>query len=72
MKKLIAIVLTLVMLLSLTACGSQSKAPAADAPAAEAPAEDKLVIAYSVPNYANEFWVSWTDAMTAECDELGY
>ena len=71
MKKLIAVLLALVMVLGLAACGA-SEAPKADAPAAEAPAEDKLVIAYSVPNYANEFWVNWTDAMKAECDELGY
>lgn len=39
MKKLIAMLLALVMILSLTACGGSS-APAADAPAAEAPAAD--------------------------------
>ena len=57
MKKLVAIALALLMLLGCTMC---------------AQAEKKLTIAYSVPNLANEFWVSWTDAMAAECKELGY
>ena len=39
MKKLIALLLALVMVLSLAACGSSDK-PAADAPAADAPAAD--------------------------------
>ena len=68
MKKIFALLLALALVLSLAACGA-SEAPKADAPAAS---DDKLVIAYSVPSYANEFWVNWTDAMKAECDELGY
>ena len=39
MKKILAIILAAIMLLSLTACGGSS-APAADAPAADAPAAD--------------------------------
>lgn len=66
MKKLIAILLTLTLVLCCAACGSkQTNVPASNE-------NKKLVIAYSVPNYANEFWVNWTDAMKAECDELGY
>ncbi len=46
MKKLLAMLLALVMILSLAACGGGTapaeKAPAADAPAAEAPAADEL------------------------------
>ena len=44
MKKLLAIILAMVMVLSLAACGGSSapaaEAPAADAPAAEAPAAE--------------------------------
>ena len=40
MKKLIALLLALVMVLALVACGGQTDAPAADAPAADAPAAD--------------------------------
>ena len=40
MKKLIALLLALVMILSLTACGGSAEAPKADAPAAEAPKAD--------------------------------
>ena len=86
MKKLISMLLALAMVLCFAAC-SKTEAPAADAAqtetqtdsaqetteAAETPAEnEKLVIAYSVPSLANEFWVNWTDAMRAECEELGY
>ena len=38
MKKIIAIVLALTLVLSLAACGAKTDAPAADAPAADAPA----------------------------------
>ena len=40
MKKLIAMLLALAMVLSLAACGAKTDAPAADAPAADAPAAD--------------------------------
>ncbi len=40
MKKLLALLLALTMVLSLAACGGGSSAPAADAPAADAPAAD--------------------------------
>ena len=40
MKKLIALLLALVMVLGLVACGAKDDAPAADAPAADAPAAD--------------------------------
>ena len=47
-KKITALILALVMLLSLCACGSQSAAPAAaEAPAAEAPAESEAPAAES-------------------------
>ncbi len=34
--------------------------------------DEKLVIALSVQNLANVFWVSWSEAMQRECEELGY
>ena len=40
MKKLIALLLALVMVLGMVACGAKTDAPAADAPAADAPAAD--------------------------------
>ena len=40
MKKLLALLLALVMVLGLIACGAKEDAPAADAPAADAPAAD--------------------------------
>ena len=40
MKKLLALLLALVMVLGLVACGAKDDAPAADAPAADAPAAD--------------------------------
>ena len=40
MKKLIALLLALVMVIGLVACGNKADAPAADAPAADAPAAD--------------------------------
>ncbi|MBP3683810.1 MAG: extracellular solute-binding protein [Oscillospiraceae bacterium] len=39
MKKILALLLALVMVLSLVACGAKEEAPATEAPAAEAPAE---------------------------------
>lgn len=40
MKKFMALILTLVMVLSLAACGAKEETPAAEAPAAEAPAAE--------------------------------
>ena len=57
MKKVAAVLLVLSLFFGLTAF---------------AETESKLTIAYSVPNYANEFWVNWTNAMKAECDQLGH
>ena len=42
MKKLIALLLALVMVFSLVACGQKEEAPAAEEPKAEAPAEEKV------------------------------
>ena len=40
MKKLIALLCALLMVVSLAACGSKTEEPAAEEPAAEAPAEE--------------------------------
>ena len=40
MKKLIALLLALVMVLALVACGAKTEEPAAEEPAAETPAEE--------------------------------
>jgi len=44
MKKLIALLLAMVMVLSLAACGGKTEAPKADAPAADAPAAEPIEI----------------------------
>ena len=72
MKKVFAVLMVLVLALSLAACGNKSTEETSTTPEAGTDTGEKLTIAYSVPNYANEFWVHWTDAMKAECDELGY
>ena len=57
MKKLIALLLALVMVLSLAACGGSSEAPAADAPAAEdeAPvAQDPIKVGVLVADVSGE------------------
>ena len=41
-KKITALVLALIMLLSLCACGSLSAAPATETPTAEVPAENEV------------------------------
>ena len=57
MKKLIAMLLALVMVLSLAACGAQTDAPAAtEAPATEAPAATEAVIEEVAENAANDNW----------------
>ena len=41
MKKLLALLLALVMVLSVTACSAKTEEPAAEEPAAEAPAAEE-------------------------------
>ena len=48
MKKIVALLLALVMVFALCACGAKTEAPAAEAPAAEAPAEEAPAAAGSV------------------------
>ena len=70
MKKLLAIVLCGIMVLSLSACGSQPAAPAAEAaaPAAEAAASDDAV-KLGVPVYKMEhqFYIDLMGAVEDEC-----
>lgn len=57
MKKLIAMLLALVMVLSMAACGAQTDAPAAtEAPATEAPAATEAVIEEVAENATNDNW----------------
>ena len=79
MKKLIALLLALVMVIGLVACGNNdapaadapaADAPAADAPAADAPAdepaaEDKLTIAF-VPKVIGQAWWDYVGEGVAE------
>ena len=68
MKKLIALLLALTMVLALAACGAKEAAPApaaeapkAEAPAAEAPAADKVEVKMIAAQYGNETAAWWAD-----------
>ena len=65
MKKLFAILIAVVMLLSLAACG-------ADEPAKEEGGSDKVVIGLLVYNDKNEFIQKVVAGAQAKCDEYGY
>jgi len=78
MKKLIALLLALVMVLSLVACGAKKEetpkadAPAADAPAADAPAADAPAAEGEVVLTMMNIWcgadskaAGWTDIVNA-------
>ena len=75
MKKLLAIVLAMVMVLSLAACGGSSApaadAPAADAPAAEAPAADAAKVVVFWYDESDVFMGVVRDNMNKECEALG-
>ena len=73
MKKIIALLLALVMVLGLAACGGSSapaatEAPAADAPAAEAPAAEPVTIKVAAIEtaYGSQVWADVAAAFTAE------
>ncbi len=77
MKKLISVLLALVMVLSLAACGqsetppAEEKAPAAtNAPAAEAPAEEKKPVVLSMwaldIEGISSVYQAWSDAVNAQ------
>ena len=64
MKKLIALLLALVMVIGLVACGAE-KAPVEEAPVEEAPAEVKKTIYVLVPNPDH----GWTGAIGVAAQE---
>ena len=74
MKKLIALLLALVMVIGLVACGE--KAPAADAPAADAPAdapaEGKLHIFMSAAYYTAPYGSPLMGAIQEKGEAMGY
>ena len=78
MKKLIALLLALVMVLGLVACGAKNDAPAADAPAADAPAADapaedgKLRVFMSAAYYTAPYGSPLMKAIEDKGTELGY
>ena len=81
MKKILAMLLALVMVLSLAACGGTSapaetpkeEAPAADAPAAEAPAEEASnLIGVAMPTKDLQRWIQDGDNMKKQLEAVGY
>ena len=85
MKKLIALLLALVMVIGLVACGAKEEpkadapaadapaadAPAADAPAADAPAAEGYKVAISVAEY-NEWNKLYEAVIAQKCEEWGW
>ena len=61
MKKLIAIVLALAMVMSLAACGAKAEAPAANAPAANAPAAEAPKAEAKSETKVSVFWYDEAD-----------
>ena len=82
MKKILAMLLALVMVLSLAACGGSSApaeeapkadAPAAEAPAAEAPAEEASnLIGVAMPTKDLQRWIQDGDNMKKQLEAAGY
>ena len=83
MKKFLAMMLALAMVLSLAACGGSSapaateapaaEAPAADAPAAEAPAETAgKTVGVAMPTQSSERWINDGGNMKKQLEALGY
>ena len=81
MKKILAMILALVMVLSLAACGGSSEpaaeapaaeAPAAEAPAAEAPAAEGKTVGVAMPTQSSERWINDGANMKAQLEALGY
>ena len=78
-KKLLALLLSTAMVLSLVACGGTEEAPATDAPAtedaatddaAEAPAED-LHFEVIVKSFQSTYWQAAVTGINQACEELG-
>ena len=83
MKKLIALLLALTMVMALAACGAKAEAPAAtqapaaEAPAAEAPAAEapaateKMYIPVMAKGFQHQFWQAVAAGAQAAADEYG-
>lgn len=78
MKKYLALILALIMVFSLAACGQKTEAPAEAPAAAETPAEapaaetkEAYKIGISMCDLTTEFHLGTLAAMEAKCDELG-
>lgn len=75
MKKSIALILTLVMILALAACGQSAApaAPAADAPAAEAPAaEAKPSVGFVTFGLGGDFFQALADTFVTTMNAAGW
>lgn len=83
MKKFLALMLALAMVLSLAACGGKTEAPAAepaateapaaDAPAVEAPAEIAgKTVGVAMPTQSSERWINDGGNMKKQLEALGY
>lgn len=81
MKKLIALLLAMVLVLSLAACGAKApaaeapkeEAPAADAPVAEAPAEEASnLVGVAMPTKDLQRWIQDGANMKAQLEAAGY
>lgn len=71
MKKFVAILLSLIMIITLAACGS-ANAPAADAPTAEAPVTAKAKIGALLPSLSFDFQLQMNNGIKRAADEFGY
>lgn len=87
MKKILALILALVMVLALAACGGQSSAPAADKPASDAPAAEapetpaeapaaddgsKPVAGFVTFGLGGDFFQALADQFVATMNEAGW
>ncbi len=81
MKKFLAMMLALAMVLSLAACGGSAEkpaepapeAPAADAPAAEVPAAiEGKTVGVAMPTQSSERWINDGANMKKQLEALGY
>ena len=85
MKKILAMLLALVMVLSLAACGGSApaekapaaeapaaEAPAAEAPAAEAPAEKSNLVGVAMPTKDLQRWIQDGANMKSQLEAAGY
>ena len=78
MKKFLAMMLALAMVLALAACGGSAapaatQAPAAEAPAAEAPAAaEGKTVGVAMPTQSSERWINDGANMKKQLENLGY